>query len=73
MENELDARRAYLVSLEEIVDLKRTPGSEPSAEALAVIASTRVKIGELEAQLADRKAATDVAEENLRQGGGLRK
>ena len=54
MQEALDARRGQLVTMVEIVDLKKADGREPSKEALAHIESARSKIQELEQAIADR-------------------
>jgi hypothetical protein len=54
MQAELDATKRELVSLLEIVGLKKSAGQEPTIEALAVIDATKNKISELIAAMADR-------------------
>lgn len=61
MQSELDATVRELAGLLEIVELKTLAGQPPTAEALGAIASTRMKIGELQANLHDRLLATDAA------------
>ena len=42
--------------MQEVIDLKRASGVEPSIETLATLEATRTKIGEMKAELADRLA-----------------
>lgn len=54
MQEALDARRGQLVTMVEILDLKRADGREPTKDALAHIESARSKIKELEHEIAER-------------------
>ena len=42
--------------MQEVIELKRASGVEPSIETLATLEATRTKIGEMKAELADRLA-----------------
>lgn len=70
MRSELDARKAQLTMTLEVVDLKEKQGMEPTAEALAEIASMRAKIAELESTLGDRIIQTVVADAELGESEG---
>ena len=59
MQSELDSVRRELVLMHEIIDLKRSAGTEPTKEALRAISATRDRIDELAAALEDRQQATD--------------
>jgi len=61
-EDQLDEAKIVLVSLEEIVDLKRNAGIEPSETAMLVIQAQRVKIAKLVAEVDDRLKQTQVGE-----------
>lgn len=54
MQEALDARRGQLVTMVEILDLKRADGREPTKDALAHIESARSKIKELEHEITER-------------------
>jgi hypothetical protein len=54
MQSELDALTTSLAMMNEVVDLKRSSGSEPTAEAVISIQDTEAKIAELRATIADR-------------------
>ncbi len=56
MKNQLDATRATLVMMLEVVAIKKAAGEEPAVETLAEIDATKAKITELESLLADRAA-----------------
>lgn len=61
MERELLAVRTTILALEELSDLKRASGKEPSAAALKELEARRKQKSELEAQLADRLKQTVLA------------
>jgi hypothetical protein len=65
LENELDARRANLVSLQEILHLRIASGGPPNPEAVHVIEAQRTKIAVLETQLNERLASTHSANAQL--------
>jgi len=71
MQGELDAYKSNLVLLEEISSLRKAAGQDPSPTTMAVIESTKKKIAELDAQLADRLKNTQKADEVRRIEGGL--
>jgi hypothetical protein len=54
MQAELDATVREAAMIQEVIDLKRNHGIEPTVEALATLESARKKISELRAELADR-------------------
>jgi hypothetical protein len=54
MQAELDSRRIALALMLEVVELKKTAGSSPTAEALEAVGAAKGKIVELEAALNDR-------------------
>lgn len=54
MQSELDATVRDLSSLQEIVELKKAAGREPTTQALAVIKTAETKVKELTAALLDR-------------------
>lgn len=60
--SELAATELALVSMREIVDLKRALGQQPAADAATVIELTEARIAELRAQLSDRRRQTEVAD-----------
>ena len=62
MQNEIDARKSSLASLEEIVSLRQGDVSEA---AIAGMETQRTKISELEAQMDDRLKATSRASSEL--------
>jgi len=70
MQGELDAYKSNLVLLEEISSLRKAAGQDPSPTTMAVIESTKKKISELDAQLADRLKNTQKADEVRRVEGG---
>ena len=51
----LDARSVQLVTMAEILDLKRADGRTPTPEALQAVQSTQAKIIELERLLGERR------------------
>lgn len=57
LQNLLDSTERELASLEEIVDLKRTAGREPTPGALAAVGAAKVKIIELRVEVAERVKA----------------
>jgi hypothetical protein len=62
MQSELDATVRELAMMQEVMELKRTAGQEPSPETLTAVGATTTKIAELQATLADRaKAQAQVA------------
>lgn len=54
MKSELDAITRELAMMQEVVELKRTAGKEPSTAALSSIESTKDKIKELQVEVAKR-------------------
>ena len=66
LKDQLDTRRAYLIVLTESIAYKKTAGEVPSSETLGFIDATKIKIAELEAQLADRLVQTTRAESQLK-------
>jgi len=54
MQSELDATVRELAMMREVMELKRTAGTDPSPETLASISATQAKIGELTSTLQDR-------------------
>jgi hypothetical protein len=56
MKAELDAVKAQLVLLREVMSLNSVAGREPDVDAIAVIKVTQAKIAELSVALADRLA-----------------
>jgi hypothetical protein len=63
--DQLDARKTMLTLLLETVESKKLVGSKPSPETLEVIAATKIKVAELEAQVADRMQQTNLASAKL--------
>lgn len=61
MQSELDATERELVSLKEIIELKRTTGKDPTKAALAVIDATEIRISELKEKLRERREQDEVA------------
>jgi hypothetical protein len=59
---ELEATRAMLVTMQEVVDLKRQRGVEPSQEAIDAIAATRSRVEALSQSLAQKAEQTKVAD-----------
>lgn len=62
MQNELDSERRGLVLLEKIVRLAQAAGDPPGPADAVAIGSSRARIAELEARLADRLKQTDPAD-----------
>lgn len=54
MQAELDATVRELAMMNEVIDLKRANGHEPSVNTLATVKATELRISELKATLADR-------------------
>lgn len=54
LQAERDATVRELAMMQEVIDLKRVAGHEPSPEALEAIVATKSKISELETTLMDR-------------------
>ena len=54
LESELGALETSLAMMNEVIDLKKAAGIEPTREAVIAIESTEAKIAELKATLADR-------------------
>jgi len=54
LESELGALETSLAMMNEVIDLKKAAGIEPTREAVIAIQSTEAKIAELRATLADR-------------------
>lgn len=54
MQSEFEAVGRELVSMGELIDLRRSMGQEPSQEALNALARTQAKLAELEVNLAER-------------------
>ena len=69
MQNEIDARKSSLASLEEIASLRQGDVSEA---AIAGMETQRTKISELEAQMDDRLKATSRASSELARVPNLR-
>ena len=65
MEDQLEARKSSLASLQEIVALRKESGASPNPDSVAAIESIKEKIGDLEAQLSDRLKATKIATQEL--------
>ncbi len=61
MQAELDATEGQLVLMREVVDLKRSQGTKPSAESLTLIAAKEERINELKAKLKDRLTHSEIA------------
>jgi len=63
MERELLTVRTTVIALEELADLKRASGKEPSESALQQIETSKKQRAELEALLADRLKQTAIADQ----------
>jgi hypothetical protein len=59
---ELEATRAMLITMQEVVDLKRKGGVEPSQEAIDAIDATRSRVDALSRDLAQKVEQTKVAD-----------
>ncbi len=71
MQAELDATIRELAMMQEVIDLKQaSSGRPPGVEALAAIASTKLKIGELRAILKDRSTQFDLIKRDHPEMGG---
>lgn len=64
-QQELDATVAMAVSMQEVIDLKRTLGVEPSLEALEALATARARVTELSRDVAHRIEQTKVGEQQV--------
>jgi hypothetical protein len=63
MQAELDATLREAAMIQEVIELKKAAGSEPTVETLAALESARNKIGELGSALKDRLRAVPVSQE----------
>jgi hypothetical protein len=63
MQSELDATVRELTLMREVAGLRRAAGHDPSAEALAAIDATVLRIAELKTKLADRLTQVALAEQ----------
>jgi hypothetical protein len=54
LQAEFDAVGREFVMMQEVIDIKRVAGHEPNTDTLAALKSTRDKLAELRAVLADR-------------------
>jgi len=59
---ELEATRAMLITMQEVVDLKRKGGVEPSQEAIDAIEATRSRVNALSRDLKQKVERTKVAD-----------
>lgn len=64
-EETLEAHKSSLVSLLELIDLKKAQGRPPSAEAMEMVDDKRKKIKDLAGEVADRIKQTEVADDEL--------
>lgn len=62
MQGRLDSYRDKLVLLEEIHDLKKAGGLQPTAAAMSTISDAKSQIDLLQAQMDERARQTDIAE-----------
>jgi hypothetical protein len=67
MQAELDATIRELAMMQEVIDIKRSVGQEPSPASLAALQRTEERVGELRATLQDRFKAGLVAAEQQKQ------
>lgn len=70
MHSELDALVTSLALMHEVMDMKRTAKSEPTAEALLAVRTTEAKISELRAVINDRLQQTETAGQVKEEGAG---
>lgn len=63
MQAEYDATIALLTTMQEIVELKRKAGDEPSPETIAAIEATKAKIAKLRIALDERLRQAKLAEQ----------
>ncbi len=70
MQAEYNATEALLVIQEELIDIKRAAGQEPTETILAAVATTRAKLHELAASLEDRARAQDRVNNIEKSSGG---
>lgn len=62
MRAELEATIRDAASMREVIELKRSVGRAPSAEATQAVEATDARIAELRAALRDRMQATEIAD-----------
>ncbi len=70
MQGELDATVAQAVLLEEVIEMRREAGKEPSPETEAALVLTKKKVEELRAALDDRVKNTEKADAQLKEKEG---
>lgn len=65
LQGELDAARAQLVTLRELIGLRVAQGQEPNDDTRSALATLEDKVGRLAANLRDRIAQTAVADAQI--------